>query len=470
LLTFVPPLLFLMLSGRAPSERRLVVRDIERPKGPQAAAKGQAIMFTFQSLRAILILATSLLVLQSNVAAQSGRKQMPPTPTLAPTPAPKPEFVDTTHFEKVKLIVSVGLDDFIRDLNEQGRLGYRVEKSVSYGDPGGWRKYAAVLRLDPGHVYEYAQDRIPENQFYGHPLNYHARRGYILLETYAVMKCPPVKYGADSGDTSDPDNWPIMKMLNTAKSSAFLFMRRDGISEQTREYRLLTGRVGWGENLQETIQTAIDEAPPGFRPVRLLFSGPGLASFGVSVVLERNFGEVAPAKVKYQVVKETKNLVKEMSQLAAEGAHYVGGGRIDAFKVVLLARGAESVSDYIFLDDNKAAKEFGKLVAAGYSYQGMMAGDLKCESDEMVSQKLVFAREADGPSRRYKILSLPEPKRGKPSSAALAELQRLVGQNFQVRDIFYAYGLHAILEEKPEARVSQAIRKVSLSAVAGEGL
>lgn len=423
-------------------------------------------MFTFRSLKTLLLLAASLLVSQLSAAAQSGRTPPRPAPMPAPTPATTPEIIDTTNFEKVKLLVSSGLDNFVKELNEQGRLGYRVEKSVSYGSNDKWRKYAAVLRLDPGHRYEYAHDRMPESMLYGHPLNYHARRGYSLVQTYAVAQCP-VKYGTDSNDPYDPDNSPIMKMLTTMKSSVFLFMRRDGAVEQTMEYRLLTGQVGWGENLQETVQAAIDEAPVGFRPIRLLFAGPGLLSFGVSVVLERDLSERHPEKVKYQVVKETKNLVKEINQLAAEGALFVGGGRIDGFKVVLLKQQAAGVSDYIFLDDNKADKQFDKQVAAGYSYQGLMGGDLKCGSDEMVSQKLVFAREATGMTRRYKILSLPEPKPGKPSSAALSELQRLAGEGFEVRDIFYAYGLHVILEKRSEARAPQA-QAGDRSAAAGE--
>lgn len=403
--------------------------------------KGQAIMFTFQNLKVLLLFTASLLALQSIAAAQSGRHPTRLAPTPAPIHAPTPTLTDTTNLEKVKLLVSRGLDDFVKDLNEQGQFGYRVEKSVSYGSKDEWRKYAAVLRLDPGHKYEYAHDRMPNNELYGHPLNYHARRGYYLVEAYAVTQCPPVEYGADPKPPWDLDSW-----LNTVKSSVFLFMRRDGVAEQTREYRLLTGRVGWGENLQETIQSAIDEAPPGFRPISLLFSGPGLASSGVSVVLERDLSEVAPSKGEYQVVKETKNLVKEINQLAADGVRYVGGGRIDAFKVVLLKHRAAGVSDYTFLDDNKAAKGFDKLIAAGYSYQGMMAGDLKCGSDEVVSQKLVFAREVGGPTHSYKVLSLPEPKRGGPPAPALSELQRLAGENFRVRDIFYAYGLHVIFE------------------------
>lgn len=402
-------------------------------------------MFTFQSLKALLLIAVSLMVLQSNASAQAGRKP----PRLAPTPAPTQTLapIDTSNFEKVKLLVARGLDNFVRDLNEQGRLGYRVEKSVGYGDTGERRKYAALLRLDPGHRYEYVHDRLPSEELYGHPLNYRARQGYNFVEAYTVAQCPPVKYVYDSSDPYDQDNSPIMKMLLTVRRNVFLFVRRDGADEQTKEYKLLRGQIGLGENLQETIQAPLDETPPGFRPVRFLFAGPGLIGSSVSVVLERDLRELAPSKVEYQVVKETRDLVKELTRHAADGASYIGGGRNGPFKVALLARRAAGTSDYKFLDDNKAAKGFDKLVAAGYSYQGIMGGDLECGSDELVSQKLVFAREAAGPTRRYKILSLTEPKPSKPSSVALSELQRLASEGFQIRDIFYAYGLHVILEK-----------------------
>lgn len=407
-------------------------------------------MMTPASFKSLLLAAACALAAHAAPLAQSGRRP----PQLAPLPAPAPEPtpstarapIDTTNFEKVKLVVSRGVEDFVRDLNEQGRLGYRLEQSVSYGERYELRKYAAVLSLDPGHAYEYAYDRMPDSMLYGQPLDYYARRGYSLVESYAVAECPPVHYSPDSNDPSNPDNWPVMKMLSTVKTNAFLFMRRDGVAEQTREYRLYTGQVGWGENLRETIQAALDDAPPGSRPVRLLFTGPGLLSFGVSLVLERDLRETDPARVEYQVFKETRDMLKEINRRAAGGARYVAGGRINDFKVALLARGAPAASDYTLLDDHKTPKGFDKLVAAGYTYQGMMGGDLSCDSAELVSQKLVFAREAAGPARQYKILSLPEPKPGKPPAAAFSELQRLAGEGFRVRDLFYSYGLKVILE------------------------
>jgi hypothetical protein len=340
-------------------------------------------------------------------------------------------------------------------LNLLGRLGYRLEKSLSYGGAGAGdtyahRKYAAVLRLDPGHRYEYESDRLPDNSLYGHPLNYWARRGYNLVETFAETQCPPEKIGYDP---NEPDTPPWMKMIETRKTNVFLFMRRDGAAAQTREYKLLTGHLGWGSSFEE-LQAALDAAPPGFRPVRLLFSKLdwSFTIFSVSVVVESDLSETDPAKVTYRVVREGKNFEKEVNKLAAGGESYVVGGRIyimggDSVKLAVLARRAPGAGAYTFLDDEKHAKEFDRLVAAGHSYQGLMSGDLPCDAYEVAGQKLVFARDASGASRQYKILSLPEPKKGRPPAPALSELQRLAGENFQVRDIFYDRELHVIMEK-----------------------
>jgi hypothetical protein len=46
-----------------------------------------------------------------------------------------------------------------------------------------------------------------------------------------------------------------------------------------------------------------------------------------------------------------------------------------------------------------------------------------------------------------KVLSLPGAKNCAPSDAALAELRRLVGEDYRVRDIFEARCLNVILEK-----------------------
>src|ERR1044071_5088169 len=124
-------------------------------------------MFTSRNFKALLLLAASLLFLHARVHAQSGRT--PPRPETLPgmQPEPAPTPVDHTRYEKVRVFVSEGLENFVKALNEQGRLGYRLEKTVSYGDLDEGRKYAAVLRLDPGHRYDYESDPTPEGAWRG---------------------------------------------------------------------------------------------------------------------------------------------------------------------------------------------------------------------------------------------------------------------------------------------------------------
>jgi hypothetical protein len=195
-------------------------------------------MFTSRNFKALLPLAASLLLLHAHARAQSGRQ--PPPPKTLPGMRPAPTPIDYTHFDKVKVVVSEGLYNFVEALNEQGRLGYRLEKTVSYGDPLNYRKYAGLLRLDPGQKKE--------------------------------------------------------------------------------------------------LQAELDAAPPGFRPVRLLFSGAGPDTFYVTVVAERDLDEAAPPKVEYRLVEEVFGFEDEVNRLAAAGSRYVGGGRIQFVKLALLER------------------------------------------------------------------------------------------------------------------------------------
>src|ERR1043165_1429379 len=59
------------------------------------------------------------------------------------------------QLEKVKLITATGIEDFVKDLNDYGRSGYRLEKSLSYGGEGSTQSYAAVLQLDVSKQFEY---------------------------------------------------------------------------------------------------------------------------------------------------------------------------------------------------------------------------------------------------------------------------------------------------------------------------
>lgn len=424
----------------------------------KAPVKGQARMFTSRNFKALLLLVSSLLLLHSHARAQSGRKS--PTPETIPGmwPAPAPTPVDDTRYEKVRVVMAEGMGNFVKVLNEQGQLGYRLEKTVGFGDPNNQRKYAAVLHLDPGHRYEYESDPMPEDTRHGDPLNYHARRGYSLAHAYALTQCRTVDvspYPDDSNDTSTRQ-----ELQAVGRSNLLLFMRRDGAKAQAKEYRVFKGLFTLDGGQKKELQAELDAAPQGFRPIRLLFSSAGGENFYVTVVAERDLNEAAPPKFEYQLVKEVFGFEDVVNKLAAAGSRYVGGGRVQFVKVALLERQAGGVGAYAFIDDSGQGKEFDRKVA-GNSYAGMLSGDLTCTSDSrLFLQKLVFARDADGaPAREYKVLKIADRKltklNGLLPDAAVKELQRHLAEGFRVRDTFYTYGLYVILEKQAESPASQ---------------
>ncbi len=414
-------------------------------------------MLTSRNFKALLLLSASLLFFHTHVRAQSGRNPQTREPLPGVQPAPAESPADNTRYEKVRVVTAEGVSNFVKLLNEQGRLGYRLEKTVGYGDPNNYRKYAAVLHLDPGHRYEYESDPMPEDTRYGDPLNYHARRGYSLAHAYALTQCrtvdtPTYPYIQDPNNTS-----PREELQVAGRSNVLLFMRRDGARAQAKEYRVFKGLFAMDGGQKKELQAELDAAPPGFRPVRLLFSSAGGENFYVTVVAERDLHEAAPPKVEYQLVKEVFGFEDEVNKLAAAGSRYVGGGRVQFVKVALLERQAAGGGAYTFIDDSGQGKEFDRT-AAGNSYAGLLTGDLTCTSDaRLFLQKLVFAHDSGG--AQYKVLKIADQKLAKLNGllpdAATSELQRHLAEGFRVRDIFYTFGLYAILEKQTEERVPQ---------------
>jgi hypothetical protein len=410
-------------------------------------------MFTSRNFKALVLLAASLLLLQTHARAQSGRKEQTRRPLAGMQPAPAETPADNTRYDKVKVVVSRKLDDFVKALNEQGRLGYRLEKTVGYGDPNHWNGFAAVLHLDPGHRYEYKSDPVPADAKFGDPLNYYPKRGYTLAHTYAVTQCP----GFEAYDPNNPPNVYTPKEVET-RGNVLLFMRRDAASAQTKEYKVFKGLFTLDGGQKRELQDALDATPAGFRPVRFLFSTWGSVAFQAMLVAERDLNEAAPPKVGYQLVKEVFGFEEEVNKLAAAGSRYAGGGRNGSVKFALLARQAGDTHAYTFKDLHQHQKEFPRMVAAGNRYVGLLADDPTCDSGETQSQqKLVFERAAVGdPAREYRVLELSDRKNArKPgvlSDAAVSELERLLADGFRVRDIFYVDGLYAILEKQAASR------------------
>lgn len=391
-----------------------------------------------------LLLAALLLTAPARAPAQSGRTTTPPSasspasePTTTPTPTPEP----TPDLDRVTLLQSRGFESFVRDLNERGKAGYRLERSAAYGGRGAGQTFAAVLRLDPGHRYEYDWLSSPNPDLLDTRLNTLAKRGFNYADSYAVTLCGE----EDDSEAGDDPALRSLEAFKFLKGNVYLLERRDGGGgAQGREYLFYTGKLGPGKNPKETIQAALDRARPGFRPLKMLFSKSGWLDFRVSLLLERDLNEAEPPKAEYHLVKEVTGFEKEVNKRAAEGFRFEAGGRVGSVKFVLMRRRAGDPAAYTFLDVGKHEKEFDKTVAAGNVYEGMMGGAKGCEDQGEARPKLVFA--SAGARREYKILTLLEGKTGGLSPSALADLRRLDAEGFRARDLFHAHGLNLILE------------------------
>jgi hypothetical protein len=121
--------------------------------------------------------------------------------------------------------------------------------------------------------------------------------------------------------------------------------------------------------------------------------------------------------------------------------------RLVVIGMVLMDKRASDGTTYTFIDEKKYAKEFDKTIALGNSYQAVMTGDLTCGSTEAENERLVFAQNSNGEKREYKIQTISFTKSGNAEPDSLSEFQRLLGDGYQIKDLFYSGGLNVIFEK-----------------------
>ena len=218
----------------------------------------------------------------------------------------------------VRVITVLGINNFVDDLNKNGKVGYRLEKSLSYGGEGPTQNYAAVLRLDAPNKYEYDWMSSPDKKLLEGRLNFQSQKGFNFANAYALTNCT-------SGSTEDEPNptYPGSTVLRLHKGDAFLLERRNGATERTREYRVIISKVRLGDSAEKTIQAGLeDAASQGFRPVKILFARQGLIDFSVSVLTERDSSNKDAAKTEYRFLKKSSGLPDDINKLAAQGFRF----------------------------------------------------------------------------------------------------------------------------------------------------
>ena len=346
--------------------------------------------------------------------------------------------VQSASVEQVKLITSTGIENFVKDLNDNGTLGYRLENSLSYGGEGLTQSFAAVMRLDAPNKYEYDWMSSPDKKQLEARLNYQAKKGFNYTNAYALTYC--------AGDTVDDVSTAVDAVLRLQKGDAFLLERKNGESEQTRDYKVFISKVRLGDSAEKTIQKGLDaSALEGYRPVKILFARQGLLDFSVSVLTERNLKDNNATKTEYRFLKKSSGLPDDVNKLAAQGFRFMSGRRVGTIGMVLMDKRASDATTYNFIDAKKYAKEFDKTIALGNSYESLMMGDLTCGSRETLNERLLFVSTKE--KRDYKITPIAFTKTGSVEPGSLKEFQRLVADGYRIKDFFYSGGLNVIFEK-----------------------
>jgi hypothetical protein len=390
----------------------------------------------------LILIATPVFffALQAPLLAQSGRTPEPTgTPLIQEKQTQAP--ADARDLEKVKLILSDGFEGFVKNLNDNGKLGYRLEKSLAYGGVGARQSFAAVLRLDPGNTYEYDWLSSPNRNLLDLRLNHQAKKGFVFASAFALTAC-------DDEPEADADSTErALSILRYLKGNAFLLERKNGGTTQTKDYKVVIAKIGPRKDTKKTIEAALGALPQGYRPVKVLFSKEGWLDFGVSILLEKNLPDDNAPKIEYRLVKEVGGFGKAVNELAAQGFRFAAGGRVGTINFALMAKQADDAVAYTFFDDEEHAKKFDRTIAQGNRYHGVLEGELRCDATEVVNQKLLFVQGSGGAKSEYKIFTVFNKKAGNQTTDPLVEFRRLVGEGYQVRDLFYSDGLNLILEK-----------------------
>jgi len=364
-------------------------------------------------------------------------------PPTVPTPDKQQSQTQAgaEQLENIRMISSVNVETFARDLTDKGKLGYRLEKSLNYGGASPTQRYVAVLRIDPGNTYDYTYLIDPDKKKLEAKLNDEAKTGFNFASAYIFTTC---KENHLLDLMAPGTNTEVLRMR---KSDAIILERKNGNRDQTMEYKVIIAKVHLGDGAEKNIQGQIDTAiPQGFRPVKILVSRQGTFDFNAIVVAERNLKEENTTKTEYRFIKAgDKGMVKDINDLAAQGFRFVNGTHFGLMALVLMAKQAGDGTAYTLVNSQKYDKEFDKIVAEGNSYQGRIEGDMICGSSTVENERFVFAQNA-GEKRQYKIADLSLTPAGGLTEDSWSEFRRLMIDNYQIKDIFAPGGVHVIFE------------------------
>jgi hypothetical protein len=402
--------------------------------------------------------------------AQSGRPTPTPTPTpgttYGPAPESAPKFVAAPDEDRYRLVYPLGwqgplrhgggreaarvrhsrMNNFVARLNEAGARGYRLLAVVN-----GWMPVAVVELDEAQHEYGWFETSLvgrssgDDRRLYTRFFNMYRKQaagGFRLAEHFVIEReCAFFSTGFFRVEE------------RCLFQDLYLLERRTGVERarqtQTAVVSPETRPGRFGEELTAQVAGGLTE---GLRPVH--------AFSRFALLLEEPWAARDPAAgaADFRVVTQTSDgrgdFERAVNELARQGYRM----HLSNHGVAVMRREAAggTPAEYLWLDakDKNFARRLAEAQEAGAAYR------MTSTDDEGRETRLVFERTPAGDGRRrdYKMFRVelqfaenvaevrvavgvtPQTR------AAVADIGRLLGEGYAVRDLFWTDAAHILLE------------------------
>lgn len=334
------------------------------------------------------------------------------------------------------------LKNFTEQLNKAGEQGYRILSVTT-----GWN-LIAIVKLDEAQ-YEYdwfetkssvhfAKSEVQEK------LEASSSKGFrvvdhFLLSSYCEF-IPPL------------DIPPLLEKCEYL--DLFLLGKEKGVNKPTEQV-LINSFPGWGAKPSIELEKQISEKlAEGFYPVNVF------SAFEILLERAKEKNELLSDKPDVQVVRTSwgkGNLEDKVNELAKQGYRLA----MTNYRIAVMYRNKETAQipvSYVWLkaDKKNFEKELAKLQEKGATYRTTYPNDKGTENTLIFEQKLKDDRKRS----EFKVLKFEfDSKENQAekkvyidltpaSKEAVKTMDKLVKEGFEVRDLFYADGVSAILERR----------------------
>lgn len=372
--------------------------------------------------------------------------------------------------ENYRLLGSQGPVVFVKELNENGELGFRLAKvTAMLNDSRSFKdiNLVAVLERSPGQSYEYDWFEAYSPLELEQKINDRAKSGFHFKAAipFAENYC-----GIASSTAVRPDATPIERsealltdVLNRVKvanaiSYGGIFVVERKIGNEMKNYRIAADTVasdtlGLKGTSEELLKHHLDVlVREGFRPVTMM-SLRQLNRISTVVLLEDDPNK---REMDFEAVIARSGFEKKVNRLAKNGYELLFSGGNGIEKYALLRKINNVPASYRWVNVH-SKKEFSSQSALAFREGAFQFVSYSIQGCDLLTTHLAFRNVHSTGVRgtETKLLSLHDAavisnrQKADPlkiSDGTKSKFMEVTDQGFKVRDMFYANGVYLIME------------------------